>query len=357
MRKRAQLAYFVLALFLFGVVNLPDRTTGGLRRLFLHAADLFAAFASSEEQGEILQLQVENTALKEEIAEVKRWLLSEQRIEEYVEKIQGLLRDKGHIPFYQRRLTDLHALLANEVYSVHAEVIFRDPKLWSSGFWVNKGESSNRRLGKKIICKNSPVVLGSALVGIVEEVEDHRSYVRLLTDSSLTPAVRAIRGFEQNEALAKEIESFEEQLRLREDLQIPEGLFIQLSTLKEELLSDSETRYLAKGELCGSSALLWRCPGTTLKGRGFNYDFADREGPARSLHGKGEKALLRVGDLLVTSGLDGLFPAGLKVALVSKITPLKEGGYAYDLEAKSFISDLNSLSSVQICPPVVNTVF
>ena len=41
--------------------------------------------------------------------------------------------------------------------------------------------------------------------------------------------------------------------------------------------------YLAKGELYGSSKPLWRTQRHQLKGTGFNYDFADGEGPARDL--------------------------------------------------------------------------
>jgi cell shape-determining protein MreC len=62
--------------------------------------------------------------------------------------------------------------------------------------------------------------------------------------------------------------------------------------------------------------------------------------------------IIAVGDLLVTSGLDGLFPPGLFVAIVSKIHPLKEGGFAFDLEAKATAENLEDLTTVSICPPI-----
>jgi len=189
-------------------------------------------------------------------------------------------------------------------------------------------------------------------VGVVEEVGEDRSFVRLITDASLTPAVRAVRGGEANAQLIEQIEFLQDQLKLRDDIRLSKTLSNEIEALKFRLNEESSTSYLAKGELRGSSHPLWRCRSDTLKGIGFNYDYADREGPAKELHRKGDQPLLKVGDLLITSGLDGVFPAGLHVATVSKISPLKEGGYACDLEARSTLSDINSLSYVQICPPI-----
>ena len=70
---------------------------------------------------------------------------------------------------------------------------------------------------------------------------------------------------------------------------------------------------MAKGELHGSSKPLWRGYSQVLKGIGFNYDYADAYGPARDLRtGKTTAnspgiSLLRVNDLLMTTGMDGIF--------------------------------------------------
>ena len=94
---------------------------------------------------------------------------------------------------------------------------------------------------------------------------------------------------------------------------------------------------------------------------GFNYDFPDQDGPARDLR-TGEiigskKAqvgipLLKEGDLLITSGLDGIFPVGLEVAVVTKVECLREGACAYEIEAKAIAENFNELDSVFVLPPM-----
>jgi cell shape-determining protein MreC len=261
------------------------------------------------------------------------------------------LHDKKYIPFYQRRINDLLTLLDKEVYSIGAQVIFRDPGFWGSGFWIDKGEKENRELHAKIIAKNSPVLSEGSLIGIVEIVEEKRSYVRLITDSSLTPAVRAVRGDEQNCTLLKGITALEEELQYQEGLSRPE-LFQELNEVKQKLKQTGETLYLAKGELRGSSYPLWRSRSSVLKGVGFNYEFADEEGSSHTIHNKLKNPLLRQGDLLITSGLDGVFPQGIPVATVTKIFPLKEGDFAYNIEALLMANNIDDTSYVQVYPPL-----
>jgi cell shape-determining protein MreC len=97
-----------------------------------------------------------------------------------------------------------------------------------------------------------------------------------------------------------------------------------------------------------------------LKGIGFNYDFADKEGPARDLrsgepyggsYSKEPVQLLRLGDLLVTTGLDGIFPSGFRVGIVSSVETLKEGASSYEIEAISTAGNLNDLNAVFVLPP------
>ena len=94
-----------------------------------------------------------------------------------------------------------------------------------------------------------------------------------------------------------------------------------------------------------------------LSGVGFNYDYADDEGPARDLRtGRAvgsnlpAQPILKEGDLLVTSGLDGVFPAGLLAGTVSWIAPLKEGSYAYEIEVRPAAHCLNDLHTLFILP-------
>jgi rod shape-determining protein MreC len=50
--------------------------------------------------------------------------------------------------------------------------------------------------------------------------------------------------------------------------------------------------------------------------------------------------------------LDGVFPPGLDVATITKIHPLKEGDYYYELEAKPTAGNMYNLSYVFVIPPV-----
>ncbi len=348
--RRHYLTYFALAIFLFSLLNLPNNFTSWIRKSIYFYTDCFVA---NDKDIDLIQLYAENTSLKEQIKEIRSWLNSEDWIERYSNKLEEFIGKSAKDSFYKRRGEDLAILLRQRVNAVDAKVIFRDPSFWSSGIWINKGKKENLKLGFTVISKNSPVILGQSVVGVVEKVEDEKSYVRLITDSSLTPSVRVVRGNEQNSILIEQINLIEDQLKLREDLNCDPSTFIDmLESLKDCLREEDSTSYLAKGELCGSSAPLMRCLSNTLKGIGFNYEFSDRDGQSKNIHDKRGEQLIKVGDLLITSGLDGIFPTGLHIAYVSKIYPLKEGGYCYDLEAKSVIHNLNDLDIVQVCSPL-----
>jgi cell shape-determining protein MreC len=235
-----------------------------------------------------------------------------------------------------------------------AQVIYRDPSSWSSSLWVGVGEEDNEALGSAVIARNSPVVKGGSLVGVVEYVGKKQSRIRLITDSGLTPAVRVVRKGRPNEILSL-IEALSEKLKEKE------GVFPfieQLDALKEKMESDKGEIYLAKGELRGNGAPYWRSRNPILKGVGFNYDYSDADGPARELRtgrplvGSGQPIpLIEEGDLLVTSGLDGVFPKGIRVAVTTSVSPLKQGSFAYEIEATPTAPSLNDLKFVFILPP------
>lgn len=239
-------------------------------------------------------------------------------------KIHGTNRENQEIlqlrlenQLLQNELTQLKELILfqeDNTVPIPARVIFRSPSSWNSSLWINLGRSNN-----DIIQKNCPVVVGKSVVGVVDYVGKKQSRVRLITDSGLTPSVRSVRDVHD------------------------------------------KTWYLAKGELHGSSKPLWRTNSHVLKGIGFNYDFPDEQGPARDLR-TGEPMehnsdlpplpIIQVDDLLVTTGMDGVFPPNLHVARVTRINLLKEGDYFYEIEAIPTVENLDDLSLVFMLQPI-----
>ena len=322
MKRLSYKPYGFLAFFLFAILSFSPSTSdrfrsaaiGTVAPLWRVIAAVPAVFSKgSNEKGQQLDiLRQENQSLRAQLEMLQQYVASDSHLQEEYAVAKKMPMEEG---FWQRRKAELLHRLEIQGSGVLAKVIFREPASWSSSLWVNVGERSNERLGKSVIAKNSPVVIGDQVVGVIEYVGYRRSKVRLISDSGLPIAVRAVR----------------------------------------------DKLYLAKGEVFGTSLPLWRSRGLLLKGVGFNYDFSDEEGEARHLQtgevlrqgGAGEKAaLIREGDLLVTSGMDGVFPPGFRVAHVQRLHPLKEGACSYEIEAKASMGSLDRLVYVTVLPPV-----
>jgi len=246
-------------------------------------------------------------------------------------------------------------------HTVCGRVIYRDPTHWTSCCWIDVGQQTNLQLGKEVISKNSPVVVGNALVGVIDFVGTTQSRVRLITDIALKPSVRAVRGYVQDILLTDQLSSILSHIKDR--LHLPDSRDKQitlayLQSLQAQLQTVSPNWLLAKGILHGAGAPLWRGKGHVLRGIGFNYDTADASGPARELRsGQTDPSssplpLLKEHDLLVTTGMDGVFPMGLPVAEVTKVFPLREGSYAYEIEAKPIVNNLEALHTVCVLPAI-----
>lgn len=368
-RRSRYYSFFGLILLLFALLNMPSGLEGALRYHSAHIGSLISApwrghEVQSEEEREIARLRMENLALKQQIDFVKQWLLNEERIEGLLERLETCFSadlvslDEGE--FLRRRSRDVIELLGRQFYSCQASVIFRDVSSWSSQLWINRGRRDNEKLGREIIAKQSPVVVGSSVIGVIEYVGERQSRVRLITDRNLTPSVRVFRGDEKSGSLVEKIDYLTERMEAAKEFEKSTSLIGLLKEYREKLVENIGSSYLAKGYLFGASQPLWRSKSMKLKGVGFNYDFDDEEGEARDLRygtlfsksGKvNPEVLLKNGDLLVTTGMDGIFPPGLSVATVTNILPLKEGGYAYDLEAMPTAGDLNELVNVLVLPP------
>jgi rod shape-determining protein MreC len=331
--------YIPLFLFILGLLCCPFFLSNALR---VKTVALFSPFFG-QGRGELsldMQIQSENLLLKNEVKHLRTILVQARRsVEELIEE-----NPKYSLPQYK-------SLLDQMVKALPARVIYRDPHTWGSCFWISIGKEDLEYSQRALLSKGAPVVYGKALVGLIDEVGEKRSRVRLITDSGVKPAVRVHREERGPQVSAEEIERvvlLEEDSEKREELR--KGFLHRLK-------SQNKTLYLGKGFLEGSSSPLWRSKNYLLKGIGFNYDHEDFYGPARDLHTgrvrdeKGEPvALIQKGDLLVTTGLDGVFPEGLEVARVEVVFPLTEGGVAFELLASPIVKNLDSIQTVFIIP-------
>ena len=373
MKRKAVAPFVYFGLFLCTVLSLSDA--------FVHKVRFFAVSSlapSSSSLAKVKDMLVkethddqsplnpnlvrENQALKEQIHHLREWIVQEDRIEEQISRIGELGLEKSDL--VNRRKQQLSNLLSLQSKACIARVVYRDPSSWSSFIWIDRGSKKALDGQPTLIDKNSPVVVGNTLVGVVEEVGETLSKVRLVTDSNLFPSVRVARGQEQDELFLKQLQGTFNLLQTRSDLfgsKEDKKVFLNyMLTLIERLQASDATAYLAKGELKGCSHPLWRVRGQKLKGLGFNYEFSDEMGPARDLRsseitsdrGQKKRYLIREGDLLVTTGLDGVFPPGLEVAVVSQVHRLKEGSSSYELEATSLAENTSSLRTVFVLPPL-----
>lgn len=387
MRKTRYFPFVLLIFFLFTVLSISKDQSQNIRTfavscvspfwgkinsfsfLLGKALSLHEAKNFDSKNESVRNTELENSLLKDQIDSVYKWLMFDQRIDSQLEVLKEVRSEKVDDlywkDFFRRRAEELQKILEVELQALPAKIIFREPSSWSSSVWINVGENDNDELGRLIIGKNSPVVVGDSLVGIVEYVGKNQSRVRLITDSGLVPSVRAVRGSSQDRDLLQVSADLFDRIYSRPELFDNEDereiFYDLLSSLIKKLKQKNSDYYLAKGELHGSSYPLWRSYGQKINGVGFNYDYSDLEGPQRELKtGRSldkkfdflSQALLKKGDLLVTTGMDGVFPAGLKVAIVSKIKEIEEGDYSYDIEATPTAMDLPNLSIVFVMPPL-----
>ena len=340
-------SYIIIGAVLLMLLSLPLGIVQALRSGTVSVATPFVGDVDNVE--EIHRLRLENSLLHFEIEKYRLLLEKEHLVNSQIQQLENVV-DEG---FHFESSETAGFLLSAKV----AKVIYRDPASWSSMLWISSGESEG-------IVKNSPVLLGDSVVGVIDYVGSRKSRVRLITDSGLVPSVRVSRGCQQNFMLINRIDVLtEDLLSVGKDISEEEkiNLLNALRSVKKSLSVSCDFYRLAKGELHGMGQPLWRSSGQILKGIGFNYDYPDNYGPARDLRtgislsdisDENATPIIEEGDLLVTTGMDGVFPEGLPVARVSKIAMLREGAYMYELEARPVAGNLNELSTVFVIPPV-----
>ena len=123
---------------------------------------------------------------------------------EILSPLQIYGRQIHDVPFYRGdQKNEKPNVHAPSMESIPARVIFRSPGTWNSSLWINIGENTNGDYHRTLIAKNSPVLIGNSVVGVIDYVGKDQSRVRLITDSGLVPSVRVARGGEQNKAFEK----------------------------------------------------------------------------------------------------------------------------------------------------------
>ncbi|MFI5343801.1 MAG: rod shape-determining protein MreC [Chlamydiales bacterium] len=386
MHKKFVYSYLVIVIILLMSLSLSRSTSEKLRvssvslfsplweyflkiRHFLsNPSEPFLDKGDLSGQEEIQHLQLENQLLQIEIADFHHLLHYQKKIQNKLDQLTEIAPQEA-LHLKQQNQKTLNRVISNvqwQVRAMPARVIFRSFDQWNSVVWINIGEADNENETLPIVAKNSPVLIDQAIVGVIDYVGMHQSRVRLISDARITPSVRSARGGEYDLLMSDYVDNVLHAItpKMAASLTLDEYHQLKqlLSKLKQSLHPFKKSFYLAKGELRGSLHPLGYGP-PILKGVGFNYDFSDDEGESRDLRTGSlnvpskfskhheEMPILKVNDVLVTTGMDGIFPPGLKVAAVTKIGSLKEGDYYYELEAKPIANNLEELSLVFVIPP------
>ena len=357
MITKKHLSYALCIIGLLLIWMLPPTVTESLR---CHVISLITYLPNSYSKTKKISaeeiLQTQCVLLKSQNKRLEHLLLSEKRIEERLKEYKELtqvasLSLQPLQAFWKRRLAYNKMLLDLELQGLPCKVIYRDPTFWSTALWVNLGEKDNKTLSVPIISINSPVLMEGSLIGMIDYVGEKQSRVRLITDPALTISVRATRG--HHPLFFQDIKLLCEHVLLQNAYVLSERekttILTTLNMLKEKIQPPERFDYLGKGELRGAADCFLRGVKDTLKGVGFNYDFPDPENNALPLK-TSSSPLVQVGDVLVTTGMDSIFPADLPVAIVSKVFPLEDGTPWHTIEAKLCKGSLNEIDHVMVLP-------
>lgn len=322
-------------------------------------------FEKLSKKEKITQLEVENQMLSSELAQLNELFREQSQLTSHIQEIAEFSPNEAQEYALNNEKTIKRTLniLKHRSEAIPARVIFRSFDSWNNTLWINVGDSFNEANQKKVIGKNSPVVVGRGVVGVIDYVGKNQSRVLLITNERVRPSVRASRGGEQEHILNDYVDGLLHYLSfnitfpmLNEQQKHLKELLLEI---KQQLCPLKTSQYLAKGELCGTTNVFRGSRKTLLQGVGFNYDFSDQEGKNRDLRsGKSSEKqqtssqILKVHDVLVTTGSDGIFPPGFQVGVVTQVDMLKEGDYYYNLKCIPAVKSLSDLALVFVLPPV-----
>ncbi len=205
-----------------------------IKHLIIHPAQP-SPFSSYSLEEEMQRLQIENQLLATELTFLQRLFDEQIRLSSQFATITS----SSPVPLLSsERKKALQRILAQlnwRLKAIPARVIFRSFDTWNSSLWINVGNHINQTDQGTIIAINSPVVLGQAIVGVVDYVGEHQSRVRLISDSRLIPSVRASRGGEQDLLISEYIEGLLQQLQRKKSPRLSSDHLKSLSELLEQL--------------------------------------------------------------------------------------------------------------------------
>lgn len=198
----------------------------------------------------------------------------------------------------------------------------------------------------------SSVTIGDTLVGYIDFVAGPVARVRLIYDSACQVSVRTLRPGSPLQDLRRDIARWVEYSQSLPPSPTLNAIFKQLEIIKKELDPTSSWTCTSKGLLVG------KCPSSglqkmgLLQGIGFNYSWPDEffKTDKQGL----KPSLVREGDLLITSGLDGRFPAGLRVAFVTSIQTNDPAKLVYQLQARPLMGSMQDLQWVWVLPALTS---
>jgi cell shape-determining protein MreC len=309
------------------------------------------------------ELSLENQILKSQISYIREWIAAQQKVEEFFSEMKKLEKTEKLMLVNQESQKKRFKILADYVnlFSRHAfaKIILKEPFSSSSFAWVNVGELYNQKIGYQLVQKNSPVVVGDVLVGVVEEVFLHHAKIRLITDPNLVIAVKSARGKSQLKVMNEKALELLDTLELVEDFgwEKKQELKDLIAELHVNLDREGQDRFYAVGEVYGAEYSPFFAFHNSLVGEGFHFQAKSKESTGFSNMEGFKEIVIKKGDLLETTGLDGIFPEGLKVAIVTDTSTSKFGRLTYEIKAKSLIANIHEIEYVQILPPAIDLSF
>lgn len=259
MKKKYIISYFFIVAVLLIIMSISHSTSEKIRGASVAIAsplwekmEGIKAEAKLPIKDQIHRLQLENQLLSNELS----YLLS---LFDYQEGIQSQANN-FQIDISQETRQAFPKLTENlklQIDALPARVLMRSFDTWNSSLWINVGSDDNQNHSSEVIAKNSPVLVGNAVVGVIDYVDKKQSRVRLITDAGLNPSVRAARGGEQEIAMGEQIDNIINWIKRKKISQLAVEdkykLLSLLTTLKTTLQPFKKSFYLAKGELHGSN--------------------------------------------------------------------------------------------------------